>query len=78
MPHTVHSHTTTMAEHVRLESATVAAPASKAATRAPYAAGAAKANGSVGETTPGTRKLRPMNRRSYWIPGVFCSNGVRA
>jgi hypothetical protein len=47
----------------------VTATASKAATRSPYAAGAAKANGSAGETTPGTRKLRPMNRRSYWIPG---------
>ncbi len=39
-----------------------AATASTAAIRSPYAAGTAKADGSEGETTPGTRKLRPMNR----------------
>src|SRR5262245_16796776 len=51
-----------MAKDARLENAMMAATASMAAARSPYAAGAAKADGSDGETTPGTRKLRPMKR----------------
>ena len=42
-----------MAKDARLESAMVAATASMAATKSPYAAGAAMADGSEGETTPG-------------------------
>ena len=49
----------------RLETATMAAKASTAATRSPYAAGRAKADGSEGETTPGTKKLSPMNRKVW-------------
>jgi hypothetical protein len=45
-PHTLNSHTSKLATDVRVESAMVAAIASMAATRSPYAAGAAKADGS--------------------------------
>ncbi len=33
-------------------------------TKSPYAGGTARAAGSSGETTPGTKTLRPMKRRN--------------
>jgi hypothetical protein len=53
-----------MANDQRLKSAIEAAIASIAAARSPYAAGAANADGSEEETTPGTRKLNPTNRNA--------------
>jgi hypothetical protein len=61
------------ASKARREIAIVAATASMAAIKSPYAAGAAKADGSEGETTPGTRKLSPMNRN---VCGT--TNGISA
>jgi hypothetical protein len=64
-PHAFSSHTSMIDEDVRVESAKVAMTARMAATRSPYAAGLAKADGSGGETTPGTRKLSPTNRNVW-------------
>jgi hypothetical protein len=44
-------------------SAASASKARTAVTRSPYAAGRAKAAGKSGETTPGTKNAKPMNRK---------------
>src|SRR5271168_2645245 len=80
----LNSHTSALAHDVRRESATVAATARMPATRSPNAAGTAKAAGSDGETTPGTKKLSPMKRRNIWgttntksarLRFIVCSRG---
>ena len=51
-----------IAQNARIDNASTAIIARMAATRSPYADGIEKAGGSDGDTTPGTRKLSPMNR----------------
>src|SRR5215475_4234587 len=62
-----------MAQDARAASANVATPARMAARRSPYAVGAANAGESEGDTTPGMRKLSPMNRNVWGI-----TTGMRA
>jgi len=61
-PHALNTHTIEIAQDVRIDNANAAIIARMAAARSPYAAGIAKAGGSGGDTTPGIRKLSPMNR----------------
>src|SRR5262245_18175014 len=62
-----------MAQDAPAASANVATPARLAATRSPYAAGIANTGESVGDTTPGIRKLSPTNLNVWGI-----TNGMRA
>src|SRR5262245_24403200 len=61
-----------------LRRAANATKASTAAVRSPYAAGAAKAAGNPGATTPFTRNASPINRklckRSVLLLSVSCAN----
>jgi hypothetical protein len=50
-----------MANEARAESDPIARIARMAAKRSPYAAGLANPPCSEGETTPGIKKLRPIN-----------------
>src|SRR6185437_3634930 len=66
VPHKLKIQTAPTAQEKRLFRATVAKIAKSPAMKSPKAAGAAKEWDRRGETTPGTRKLKPINRRNMW------------
>src|SRR5262250_460174 len=57
-------HATTIAHDAACTSAATEMMARMPATKSPHAAGVDQALGSDAETTPGTRKPKPMNRRN--------------
>jgi hypothetical protein len=56
----------------------MARTARMAAKRSPYAAGKEKSAGREGDTTPGIRKLRPMNRNVWGTINAIRASTRRA
>jgi hypothetical protein len=78
VPQRLNNHAIGVANDARAQADPRVRMARMAARRSPYAAGKAKADDSDGDTTPGIKKLSPINRKVWGTVNAISACSRRA